>query len=189
MFSDMHIYMNINISSEWAKFPFIDVSLPPSILFFLIFFNIYLFLRQRETEHEQRRVRERGRHRIWNRLQALSCQHRARHGARTHGPRDRDLSWSRPLNWLSHPGAPGNLKGVGGRKTEGQRGQKPQSQMPSLWPSKFFMSKLALTAYLILKWFTFYPLSFPNTHLERIHPETEKPLYILYYLSSTVPST
>ena len=27
--------------------------------FFLIFFNVYLFLRQRETEHEQERVRER----------------------------------------------------------------------------------------------------------------------------------
>ena len=49
---------------------------------------------------------ERGRHRIWNRLQALSCQHRARRGAWTHGPRDHDLSRSRPLNRLSHPGAP-----------------------------------------------------------------------------------
>ena len=49
---------------------------------------------------------ERGRHRIWNRLQALSCQHRARCGARTHGPRDHDLSRSRPLNRLSQPGAP-----------------------------------------------------------------------------------
>ena len=28
------------------------------------FFNIYLFLRQRETEHERGRVRESGRHRI-----------------------------------------------------------------------------------------------------------------------------
>ena len=35
---------------------------------------------------------ERGRHRIRNRLQALSCQHKARRGARTHGPRDRDLA-------------------------------------------------------------------------------------------------
>ena len=38
---------------------------------------------------------ERGRHGIRNRLQALSCQHRARRGARTHGPRDHDPSWSR----------------------------------------------------------------------------------------------
>ena len=44
---------------------------------------------------------ERGRHRIWNRLQALSCQHRARRGAQTHGPRDHDLSRSRPLNWAT----------------------------------------------------------------------------------------
>ena len=36
--------------------------------------NIYLFLGQRETEHERGRGRERGRHRIGNRLQALSHQ-------------------------------------------------------------------------------------------------------------------
>uniref|UniRef100_A0ABI7YRJ0 Lipocalin/cytosolic fatty-acid binding domain-containing protein n=1 Tax=Felis catus TaxID=9685 RepID=A0ABI7YRJ0_FELCA len=47
---------------------------------------------QRETEHERGRVRERGRHRIGNRLQAPSHQPRARRGARTHGPRDRDLA-------------------------------------------------------------------------------------------------
>ena len=63
-------------------------------------------MRQRETEHEQERGRERGRHRIWSRLQALSCQHRARCGARTHGLRDHDLSWSQTLNQLNHPGAP-----------------------------------------------------------------------------------
>ena len=42
-----------------------------------------------------------------SRLQALSCQHRARHGARTHEPRHHDLSGSRTLNRLSRPGAPG----------------------------------------------------------------------------------
>ena len=70
------------------------------------FFNVYLFLRQRETEHEWGKGRERGGHRIWSRLQALSRQHRARHGARTHRPRDRDLSRSWTLNGLSHPGTP-----------------------------------------------------------------------------------
>ena len=59
-----------------------------------------------DREHEQGRVRERGRHRIWNRLHARSCQHRARRGARTHGRRDRNLSQSQTLNQLSHPGAP-----------------------------------------------------------------------------------
>ena len=34
-----------------------------------------------------------------------SCQHRARHGARSHKPWDHDLSWSQTLNRLSHPGA------------------------------------------------------------------------------------
>ena len=41
------------------------------------FFNIYLFLGQRETQHERGRGRERGRHRYGNRLQALSHQPRA----------------------------------------------------------------------------------------------------------------
>ena len=52
---------------------------------------------QRETEHERGRGRERGRHRIGNRLQVLSHQPRARRGARTHGPRDRDLAEVRRL--------------------------------------------------------------------------------------------
>ena len=73
---------------------------------FFIFFNVYLFLRQRETQHEQGRGRERGRHRIGSRLQAPSHQPRARRGARTHGPRDCDLNWSRTPNRLCHPGAP-----------------------------------------------------------------------------------
>ena len=65
----------------------------PIYVFFLIFFQrFYLFLGQRETEHERGRGRKRGRHRIRNRLQALSHQPRARRRARTHGPRDRDLA-------------------------------------------------------------------------------------------------
>ena len=51
--------------------------------------------------------RERGRHRIWSRLQVPSCQHRARCRARTHTLWDHDLSRSRIPNRLSHPGAPG----------------------------------------------------------------------------------
>ena len=45
----------------------------PQILFF--FFNIYLFLR--DSTSRGGAERERGRHRIGSRLQALSCQHRA----------------------------------------------------------------------------------------------------------------
>ena len=41
------------------------------------FLNVYLFLRERQTEHEWERGRERGTHRIRSRLQAPSCQHRA----------------------------------------------------------------------------------------------------------------
>ena len=53
---------NINI---WLNF-----------IIFLVFFNAYLFLRERERERKQGRDRERGTHRIQSRLQALSCQHR-----------------------------------------------------------------------------------------------------------------
>ena len=58
-----------------------------------------------EPEPELRRSRQRGRHRIQKRLQALSHQHRALCGAETHELWDHDLSRSQPLNWLSHPGA------------------------------------------------------------------------------------
>ena len=68
------------------------------------FFLMFIFVGERQ--HEWGKNRERGRHRIWSRLQALSCQHRVWCGARTPEPWDHDLSWSRTLNRLSHPGAP-----------------------------------------------------------------------------------
>ena len=64
-----------------------------------------MFIFDREREHERGRGRERRRHRIWSRLQALSCQH-SWHGAWTHEPWDHDLSQSQPFNLLSHPGTP-----------------------------------------------------------------------------------
>ena len=67
---------------------------------------MFIYLWETETEHKQGRVRERGIHRIWSRLQAPSCQHRAQRGARPHEPWDHDLSRSWTLNRLSHPGAP-----------------------------------------------------------------------------------
>ena len=60
--------------------------------FFFLFFKYFIFNREREREREKqsasraRAERERGRHRIRSRLQAPSCQPRARHGARTHRP-------------------------------------------------------------------------------------------------------
>ena len=44
---------------------------------------MFYYFWDRERQHEQGRSRERGRHRIWSRLRALSCQHRAWRGART----------------------------------------------------------------------------------------------------------
>ena len=71
-----------------------------------IFFFKCLFIFERETEWKWARDRERGRHRIWSRPHALSCQHKAPCRAWTHELQDRDLSQSQMLNWQSHPGAP-----------------------------------------------------------------------------------
>ena len=73
-------------------------------MFYWEFFFVYLFLR----ECEQGWGRERRRHRLPSRLQALSCQHRARQRAGTHRLPDHDLSGSQTLDRLSHPGAPGD---------------------------------------------------------------------------------
>ena len=70
--------------------------------FSLCFFSLFL----REREHNLGNAIEKERHRIWRRLQALSCQHRAIYRAQTHEPWDHDLSWSQMLNQLNHPGAP-----------------------------------------------------------------------------------
>ena len=65
------------------------------------------FLRERQTDIAREGQRERRRHRIWSRLQALSCQHRAQCGAWTHELWDHDLRWRQTLNQLSHSGTPG----------------------------------------------------------------------------------
>ena len=86
------------------------ISVPRSLVNLggFIFFNVYLFLREREGGRRDRRMgRERGRHRIWSNLQALSWRHRPHRGAQTHKLWDHDLSQSQALNWLSHPGTPG----------------------------------------------------------------------------------
>ena len=69
---------------------------------------IYFWERERERENERRRSRESGRHRIWSRLQALSCQYRARRGAQTHGLDLEIMTWAEVgcLNPLSHPAVP-----------------------------------------------------------------------------------
>ena len=71
------------------------------------FFEVYLsilLLRKRESTNRGGAQRERETQnpsRPW----ALSCQHGARHGARTHKQQDHDPSWSHTLNQLSHPGS------------------------------------------------------------------------------------
>ena len=60
--------------------------------FFLIFFQRFLFILGTERDSMNGGGAEREGDRIGNRLQAPSHQPRARRGARTHGPRDRDLA-------------------------------------------------------------------------------------------------
>ena len=67
---------------------------------------MFIFEKKGERQNVSGGRVEREGDRIWSRLQAPSCQHRAWHGAWTHEPRDHDLSQSRTLNWLNHLGAP-----------------------------------------------------------------------------------
>ena len=66
-------------------------------------FSVYFICLERAQV--QGRNRERGRERESQAGSGLTGR-RARRGARTHEPRDRELGRSRVLNRLSHPGAP-----------------------------------------------------------------------------------
>ena len=66
---------------------------------------IYLWVRGRNRAWAGE-GQKRGTHRIWSRLQTLSCQHRAQCRAQTHKLWDHVLNQSQMLNWMSHPGAP-----------------------------------------------------------------------------------
>ena len=76
---------------------------PPSKIFLMF---IYFWERDRERVWAGEGQRKRGKHRIQNRTQALSCKHRAQCGGQTHEPWDCKLSWSWMLNRLRHPGTP-----------------------------------------------------------------------------------
>ena len=78
-----------------------------SFCLFVVFknsFNVYLFLRERESMNGEGAEGERERERQ-NRKQ-VPQQHRAGRGARTHQPRDCDLSRSWMPDVLSRPAAP-----------------------------------------------------------------------------------
>ena len=66
------------------KAKFLSLRLPFEIVPGLFFLHLFIFEWQWETEHKWGRGRERRRPRIWSRLQALNCQHRAQCGVRTH---------------------------------------------------------------------------------------------------------
>ena len=75
-----------------------------------IFLSLFIFERERERKREHSRGgAEREGDRIWSRLQAMSCRHRAWCGARTQELWDQDLRRSWMFNRLSHPGTPNVL--------------------------------------------------------------------------------
>ena len=124
----------------------------PEILFFS-----WLFLR----ELKQGRSRVRG---TEDPKQVLHGQQRARCGARTHKPRDHELSRSQMLNQLSHPGAPletflavtpgmeGMLltSGVPGIQSLGillntsHCSGQPPTQQRNIWPPKSVVLRLLI---------------------------------------------
>ena len=68
---------------------------------------MFIYFQERQRQRASGRGAEREGDQNPKQLQALSCQHGARPGARTHKPRDHDLNRSWVLNQLSHPGTPG----------------------------------------------------------------------------------
>ena len=83
---------SVSVSQKW-------INVKKSFLFCLMF--IYFW--EREAVWAGEGQRDRGTHRIRSRLQALSCQHRARRGAQTHELWDHDLSRSRTSNLTEPP--------------------------------------------------------------------------------------
>ena len=131
----------------WLKFtwPFLHSMTFRLFTVFLIFFLIFLmFIFESEREHEWGRGRERGRHGIQNRLQALSCQHRAWGRAQTHKLQDHDLSRSGTLNWLSLPGA-------------SQQGFSLKVHKQQGWASVHIPSPLYIFSYMFLLLFLLLP--------------------------------
>ena len=126
----------------------------------------------RETAWAEEGQRERERHRIWSRLQALSCQHRSQCGAWTQELWNHDLSQSRTPNQLSHPIAPtfciifwklsspgsvGKLKDMEGPqrrlRRNGQQGRrKPEESVSAKWRKCFKEERMINSAKAIVRW-------------------------------------
>ena len=68
------------------------VPLPSVVSFFFFFFKCPLICERERKSTSRGGAKREGDYRIWSRFQALSCQHRAQHGARTCEPWDDDLS-------------------------------------------------------------------------------------------------
>ena len=73
-------WAEVGCLTDWAT----QAPLGETILFYFLFkkkiFLTFIYFWDRERQSMNEGGSERGRHRIWNRLQALSCQHRARAG-------------------------------------------------------------------------------------------------------------
>ena len=126
---------------------------------------MFIYFWEKETECEQGRSRERGRHRIRSRFQALSCQYRAQCRAWTHELWDHDLTRCQRLNWLSHPGT-------------------PETSFKYMRPV-LFMSNLLEVDYIMIIRFPFlfpaeYEVSSPECvfSVERVQSQTPSPLHV-----------
>ena len=72
------------------------------ISIYLALFKMFTYFWKGERQSASGGEAKRGRHRIWSRLQFLSCQHRTWRRAQIHKPQDHDLSQVWTLNQLSH---------------------------------------------------------------------------------------
>ena len=79
------------------------------LFYFLLLFLMFIYFWEGKRQTAWMGEGQRETHRIWRRLPALSCQHRAWRGAQTHELWDHDWSQSQTLNQLRPPGAPRNL--------------------------------------------------------------------------------
>ena len=68
-----------------------------SIIIKKIFFSMFIYFWEKETQCEWERGRERGRHRIRSRLQGPTCQHRAWHGLKLMG--HEIMTWAEVRRW------------------------------------------------------------------------------------------
>ena len=91
-FFSLSLWVNINFIN-FLKVPIlVSLIFPHCFSVFIDFLQMFIYF-EREREQAGKGQREKGE----NLMQATRCQHRARHGAWTHKPRNYDLSQNQDL--------------------------------------------------------------------------------------------